>query len=336
MLEKVTGYFDNTIMPIIRNHHSEVLPYMSIMILGSVGLGIDDEYSDLEAAIYLDDPIWKKLGGQLQLSLNDCLFETNPWKREGSVISVYPLSWLLDGQAKKFLASANNLPWEDVSFETLFNIQENPIIYDPQGTLTRLRAATSPLQRPEYLWKKSLILGLQRLVGDFLELKKSVIRNLLTEAYIQFGCVIEGLCHIGFLINHKYYPYRKNLRWAFNRLHLPTSDFHDNMDLILFSSDWGKKIEIIDTMITIYKAYISENSLIPEIDIWSADLDNEFVWAERLKAWESPNWRDWITNCTNKALENDYASYQFWVWNLWGWANCDPNKNEDNKEESSC
>lgn len=144
MLEKVSDYFEDIILPVIRSRHSEVLPEMSIMILGSVGLGIDDELSDLEAAIYLKDAVWKKCGGQLQLSLNDCLSDTNPWRKAGSVISVYPISWLLDGQAEKFLTCTNDLPWEEVSFETLFTIQNNLIFYDPQGTLNRLRAATAP------------------------------------------------------------------------------------------------------------------------------------------------------------------------------------------------
>lgn len=71
MFIKVTDYFDNTIMPMIRNGHSEIYTEMSIMILGSVGLGIDDKFSDMEAAVYLDDPVWHKHGARLQLSLNE-------------------------------------------------------------------------------------------------------------------------------------------------------------------------------------------------------------------------------------------------------------------------
>lgn len=317
MSVKVTEYFESTVMPMIRNRHSEVLPDMSVMILGSVGLGIDDELSDMEAAVYLNDPVWKKSGGQLQLSLNDCLFEANPWRKDGSVISVYPLSWLLDGHAKKFLTDASDLPWESVSFETLFTMQESLIFYDPQRTLQRLRESTAPSRRPEYLWKKSLLLEFNKLiVEDLSDLKKSVMRNRMAEAHILLGHVLEELIHIGFLIFHKYYPWRTHLRWAFDKHLMLSSRFGSDIDLILTSVDWYKKIEIIEVVIAAYKNYITLNALLPEIDIWSDDLNKELMWAERLKAWETPNWRNWITNCTKKAIESGNASYQFWVWSL--------------------
>jgi len=50
MKEKSINYFNNIIMPFIREKHSDILDEMSFQIEGSVGLGIDDELSDLEAA----------------------------------------------------------------------------------------------------------------------------------------------------------------------------------------------------------------------------------------------------------------------------------------------
>jgi hypothetical protein len=88
------------------------------MILGSVALGIDDELSDMEAVIYLSQPIWKQYGAELQLDLNKCLSETNLWKQEGSIISVQPLSWLLGGQGEDIILT-NNVPWENISIESL-------------------------------------------------------------------------------------------------------------------------------------------------------------------------------------------------------------------------
>jgi len=62
MSVKVIDYFDNVIIPMIHREHPQVYADMSIMILGSVGLGIDDKFSDMEAAIYLDDATWHKHG----------------------------------------------------------------------------------------------------------------------------------------------------------------------------------------------------------------------------------------------------------------------------------
>jgi len=50
---KIAKYFDSVVMHLLRSEYSDVLPKTSIMSLGSVGLGKDDELSDLEVGIYL-------------------------------------------------------------------------------------------------------------------------------------------------------------------------------------------------------------------------------------------------------------------------------------------
>jgi len=164
MFVKIIDYFDNVIMPIIHREHPHVYADMSIMILGSVGLGIDDEFSDMEAAIYLDDASWHKHGAWLQLSLNKCLADTNPWQKKGSIISVYPVSWLLDGQANNIFSRRGNFFWEKVSIESLFTMQENLIYSDPHGILKSLREETVAQRCPEYVWKKSLLTIFKQLV----------------------------------------------------------------------------------------------------------------------------------------------------------------------------
>jgi hypothetical protein len=64
-------------MPMIREKYSDIMPEMSFQIEGSVGMGVDDELSDVEAAIWLPDDIWKKRGGYLQIDLDNLLLETN-------------------------------------------------------------------------------------------------------------------------------------------------------------------------------------------------------------------------------------------------------------------
>lgn len=140
MAKSIHLYFDDTIMPLIRNRHQDLLSEASILILGSAGLHIDDEFSDMEAVIYLPDTIWKQ-NGVLQIELEECLAQTNPWKQEGmvngSIISVHPLSWLLDGQGENILSGGGCVPWEKLSFESLLTIQENEIYADPQDRFGR-------------------------------------------------------------------------------------------------------------------------------------------------------------------------------------------------------
>lgn len=192
---KITEYFDSFVMPLLRSEYGDVLPKMSIMILGSVGLGNDDELSDLEVGVYLGNSDWRQFGREIQLSLNELLRNNNPWKEKGSVLCVHPTSWLLDGQAHKFLKSTDNPPWEDVSFETLFTVQNNVIVFDPQEKLQKLREKTAPANRPDKLWNKSLISELKNIIKELYELEDSVLRNEVAEKYRH--------CGIGFaLLNH--------------------------------------------------------------------------------------------------------------------------------------
>ncbi len=69
MQKDVKAYFEETVIPLISREYPELAPEMSIQIPGSYGLGIADEFSDLDAVIYLDDPLWKAHGGQVQLML---------------------------------------------------------------------------------------------------------------------------------------------------------------------------------------------------------------------------------------------------------------------------
>ena len=69
MKKSAIAYFDSQILPVLKRDWATLLPEMSIQILGSVGLGIDDERSDLEAVIYLPEALWRREGAGLQLSL---------------------------------------------------------------------------------------------------------------------------------------------------------------------------------------------------------------------------------------------------------------------------
>ncbi len=321
MTKNVAAYFADTVIPAIRSEHLELVADMSIIVLGSAGLGVADESSDLEAAVYLDDTLWHEKGGQLQLTLNRRLRETCPYKMEGSTLCVWPTSWLLEGRMDKLLNGGEVKPWEEVAIEDLFTIQSNLIVWDPKDFLRRLRAATGPRQMPGAVWKQRLLLCLKKLLWeDFGELRSCVKRKRIAEAHILFGLVMESLLHAAFLISRRYYPWRTHLRWAFGQLPSPAADAASHIDVAVASTDWSEKMAAVERVVTVYKKYISENGILPEIDILSSDMCEELVWAERLKAWENPNWRDWIVQCKEKAAIAGYHEDDSWVWSLWGWA----------------
>ncbi|MDQ1328222.1 MAG: hypothetical protein QG641_1507 [Candidatus Poribacteria bacterium] len=310
MQQDITIYFEQAVIPLIDKKHPEVASEMIIQITGSFGLGIADEFSDLDANIWLDDPLWKRYGGHLQLTLENYLEQFAP-NRNHAEICVWPLSWL--GDRKDFLENKADLPWEKVSLEALFEIQENLILYDPNRIFHKLKEATVPDRFPEWLWKKLLIGNLSRLRDDFDECQSAVKREQMIEAHIILGCVLEDLLHIGFIINRKYYPWRKHLRWAFEKLYMVASKVLHNMDIIISSSSWGTKFASIEVVGDIYKNYIRENNIL------SSEIIENLLWAERCAAWSNPNWRDRITKCEQKAKEAGYDPGDAWVWSLWDW-----------------
>lgn len=318
MNRNVIDYFDSMIMPLIQDKHNNILKDANIMILGSVGLGIDDGFSDMEAVIYLPQQIWRKYGGKLQLDLNKKISETNLWKKEGSIICVHPLSWLLDGNGEKIMSNVENIPWNDISFESLFTIQENLIYYDSNDNLNKIKKITAESEMPEYIWKKEIIIRLKDTLECLNELYQFKNRNKYDEAQIPLGKIIEYFFQMGFLICHRYYPWRTHYSWAFKKLPQSFSKLCSDINLLSSTTEWKIKIEMIEKIIYEYKNNIAIKNIIPEIDIRKKELVEELIWAERLESWNNPNWKEFINKRIEKAIIEGYAEDQFWIWSLWG------------------
>ncbi|MCL1859041.1 MAG: DUF4037 domain-containing protein [Oscillospiraceae bacterium] len=324
MKEKSINYFDNIIMPMIREKHSDILDEMSFMIGGSVGLGIDDELSDLDSAIWLPDDIWKQ-NGLLQINLDKCLRETNLWNPCGSGIQVYPLSWILDGKGEKMLNSGN-VPWKKLSFDALYGLfvlHNQPIWHDPQDRLGRLRKMTMPEKMPEILWKKKLLEKIQAFVDDGMdEIRRCVNRGHYLDAFIPLGDAVKAMLELGFMVCRQYYPYRKHLSWAFNRLPSPISDLKSNFDLLYAAADWEARLNIMETIYNFYRDYIISNNLLPELDFNRVDLiemplhENEFHNASALL--DNPNYLNEMATKKEKAISLGHDAKAWWVINWWG------------------
>ena len=299
MKEKSIKYFNNIIMPLIREKYTDIMDEMSFYIHGSVGLGIDDEFSDVEAIIHLPDDIWKKRGGYLQIDLDKLLLETNLWSQPCSIICVHPLSWMINSnisEIEKILSSEIDVPWSKLSFETLFNIQNDPIWHDPKDRYGRLRIITTPNKMPEILWKKALLEKINNFVGGGTqEIHRCIDRRHYLDAYIPFGDAVKALLEMGFMVCRQYYPYQKHLSWAFNRLPSPISDLKSSFDFLSVSANWQERLRIMETIYNFYRDYIISNNLLPELDFNRVDLvemplhDNEFNVAKWIL--DNPNWR---------------------------------------------
>ena len=314
MKEKGVNYFNNIIMPFIREKYPDILGEMTFIILGSVGLGIDDEFSDVETVIYLPDPVWKSRGGYLQIDMDKLLLETNLWQHEGSILCVHPLSWLLDGQGEKILADGY-VSWDKIQSDSLyglFNLHNQPVWHDPKDRYGKLRRLTETEKMPEVLWKKALLEKINDFVsGGIQEIHKCVDRRHYLDAYIPFGDAVKALLEIGFMVCRQYYPYQKHLRWAFNRLPSPISDLKSQFDLLSVSENWQERLNIMEKIYNFYRDYIISNNLLPELDFSRVDLvemplhDNELNIAKWIL--DNANWRAEQDALMERALKAGFT-----------------------------
>jgi RNA polymerase sigma factor (sigma-70 family) len=326
----IEAYFEQIVLPTLAREFPKLLPDMILMSGGSTGLGCDDEFSDMEAGLFLKDELWKSHGWKVQIAMNRCCrHENNPWHMHGAAIYVSPMSGLLDGHAHAFVEDETPAPWEAVSLHDLYNIQEQSALHDPHSFIASLKKATSPEKVPEVLWRKWLIKSLNNLVyNDLGELDKAVKRCHLIEAHVVSASAIEHLFHIGFLINKTYYPWRTHLRWGFEKLARVAPDVLPDLDAAVSAADWTDKLTKINAVKDRYMAYIQKEGLLPTLNLGKPgrsfppeicwNLTEELLWsAERTEAWVNDNWREWIVACAKKAREDGHSPRDFWVYSLW-------------------
>ncbi|MBE5961930.1 MAG: DUF4037 domain-containing protein [Lachnospiraceae bacterium] len=319
MKKDTVSYFDAEITSMIKKEYKELYPKLSILILGSAGLGIDDKFSDLEAAFYLNDSDWKESGANLQLSLNEILRKHNPWQQKGSVLCVHPISWLLDGQAESILSGKDDIHWDQIEISSLYTIQNNRIYYDPEGKLSTLRERTKAECYPNEQWKKKILISFRTLISeDYPEFYKCVIRSLRGEAQVLAGRMIEELLEMAFLLQQQYYPWRTHLTWAFSQSPSLLETFGSDIEEVIMGKSMRKKLLAVQNAIETYKEYMITHDLLPEVDMKSEKLDEELLWAERMHAWENPDWHAYVNSYSKEAVEDGYPADDFWVWSLWG------------------
>ena len=315
MQRDIAEFFWDSILPVIGERHPNAAREMAVQVCGSYGLGVADEYSDLDATIWLDDPLWKEEGGNLQLTLANhvprFVPEDGPHKNDHAEFVVWPLSWL--GDRKRLLDETSDSAWEKVDIEELFEIQTNLVLRDPHGLFQRLKEATTPENYPRALWKKRLIEEMKDLDDDIADYLQAVRRNREVEAAIINGRIVERVLQLGFLVARHYYPWHKHLHWAFLTLPAPASKVCRRLESLTGSGSLNDKLAAVQETREAYASAILEQGLLTE------EILSDLEWAGRLKAWSNANWRKWIESRQIKAEAAGYTANDSWIWSLWGW-----------------
>ena len=327
MTRDVHAYFDEVVEPHIASRLPQVAAEMIVQVHGSYGLGLGDKRSDLDAIIYLDDPLWREQGGQVQLLMQHdlppfaapspayCETPGDPfsWPIFGhSEINVHPVSWLLDHQAQDFLGDAGEPSWEKVSQPSLYELQHNLILRDPRGLMARLQRLASPERLPDWLWRKLLIERLCDLKGEPWELAKALARGRAAEARIVLGSLVQSLLELGFLISRRYYPYRKYLWPAFAALPLARACLAD-FELLVSATESAAQAEAMQRITRRYTERILADGLLS-----AAVLEDLFA-ARNGRAWNNPRWDEGKIRLQEAAVAAGYESRDGWIWGLWGW-----------------
>ena len=325
MSRDVRRYFEHTIFPWLEDRFPDLSAQVMVLVEGSAGLGLQDEWSDLDATIYLDEPLWKARCGQLQLALMHglprfslhsephCSFPGQPhrWAVTGHPeICVHPVSWLLDHHALEFLADEAESPWESVSIERLYALQHDLVLRDPCGTLTRLRRAASVERYPEWLWRKNLILKLASLKGEPWDFEKAVKRGKTVEAQTVLGPLLQALLEIGFIIDRSYYPWRKHLWRAFGQLPIAQT-ISPPLKTVATSAAWDERVSALNEVVVLYTDAIIKRGLL------TSEMLEFLPHAKGDSAWSNADWLAEYEKYGALAREAGFDEQDGWVWGLW-------------------
>ena len=328
MRQDIKAYFRDAVIPLITREHPEVVPAMSIRVEGSIGLGLNDELSDMEATLFLPTDLWKARGGQLQLTLIhslepfsahshphcECPGDPFSWVLFGHPeINVHPRNELLCGLAESAMAGERDVPWDEVSIEELHQLQHCTILRDAGGFLARIREATSADLCPKQLWTKHLIYELAELKGEPWDLEKSVRCGRLLEAQMILGTMLPALLRVAFLVNRQYYPWRKYLYPSFQELPIGPAELLDEFETVRSDEDWNSRSAAVNRIVRILTEQILDSGLL------SSDMLEYLFDAKSSKAWEHPNWREASDLCRTMAKEAGYDWLDGWIWGRWGW-----------------
>jgi hypothetical protein len=307
-----------TIYPMVVSRFPDAAADMSIRVMGSCGLGVQDDLSDLEVSLLLSDDIWQSEGGHLQLFLSQ-LPQFAP--RAGQEFVVQPLSSLKS--LGRFLQDGKAAPWKDLSSDEsivrIYCIREELLLRDPHSIYKKLRDATDPRRVPTWFWKKPLLTKLDEMYWECDQLELGIARGNAIVASMAMMALVEKALSVGFLVNQQYYAPRKHIRWAFEKLPSPAPEVLTMIDTLLASHDWQERLTQAHTITQRYIQHIERNRQLPEVDFDAPSLPHEIMHAQRHEAWSNSDWHNRIALCEEEARRAGCDAKHFWVWDQWDW-----------------
>jgi hypothetical protein len=316
--EAIVAHVMETVYPMVARRFPDAAADMSIRVMGSCGLGVQDDLSDLEVSLLLKDDLWQSQGGRVQLLLSQ-LPQFAP--RAGQEFVVQPVSSLKPLSC--FLQDGGAVPWEDLSSdETMvrtYCVREELVLRDPHRIYEKLRDATDPRRVPAWFWKKPLLTKLDEMYWECDQLELGIARGNAIEAMLATASFVEKALCVGFLVDSQYYAPRKHIRWAFEKLSSPAAEVLAMIDKLLASRDWQVWSAQAHAIAQRYIQHIKQNRLLPEVDFDAPSLPHEVMYAQRHKAWSNSDWHDRVALCEEEARRAGCDARHFWIWDKWGW-----------------
>jgi hypothetical protein len=316
--EAIRAYVMETVYPMVAERYPRAAADMSVRVMGSCGLGVQDDLSDLEVSLLLSDDLWQSKGGHLQLLLCQ-LPQFAP--REGQEFIVQPVSSL--GSLGCFLQDGTTVPWEDLSSDEnmvrIYCVREELVLRDPHGIYKKLRDATDPRRVPAWFWKKPLLTKLDELYWECDQLELGTARGNAIATTMAVTSFVEKALSVGFLVHQQYYAPRKHIRWAFEKLPSPAPEVLEMIDTLFASRDRQERLTQAYAIVETYIQHIKQNRQLPEVDLYAPSLPHEIMYAQRHKAWSNPDWHERVALCEEGARRARCDPKFFWIWDQWGW-----------------
>ena len=310
-IEKAISYFAEVALPLIRKHQPDLTNRINAVVSGSFAIGQQDEHSDIEIIVYLEDSLWKDHGKMLQLLMQHPPRKFNPshpfycdrkleylynWHIWGHPeVNVHPLSWILAGQAQGFLSNGGENHWGNVSVENLFEMTHVVALVDSDNLIQRLQYKAVETNAPEWFWRKHLILRFCELRGCPHAFEVAVKRNRMLEANLTLHPLLRVLSQIALLLERKYYPWWENHQeWALRQISI-AGEILPLFHTMISHPDWNLRVECMHTMIRLFTDIALAKDMI------SMEILDNLMAAKDYEAWRNTDWMTKIPRILSKG-----------------------------------
>ncbi|HCV24333.1 MAG TPA: DUF4037 domain-containing protein [Candidatus Latescibacteria bacterium] len=277
ILDTSRAFFEQVVLPLLRNHFPEDVEQMACGFLGygSECLEMDDELSrdhhwGLRVDILLPGEIHQRVSTQLLRNLVPELPDrfAGISLRDGHVaghgIAPESLPAFLRRTIGVTHAPRTNAEWLDIPEVDIIHVTNGQVWHDPSGELTTLRRTFDDYY-PEPVWLRRIAHWCRYASGmGIYALNRAVLRGNEVYAWTAFSRSLKWSMELAFLLNRTYFPYDKWLLPFFRRLpHLA-----DRMDPLIVEgvkadTSWERRIELLAMMADMLDERMVKMGVIP-------------------------------------------------------------------------